>query len=504
MKIKLRNSIRLRLFLQVASAFVICAAAIIICNKYFLEKYYMSSVKKSLEGIFNQIGQLENVTDQENLQVIYDMEALKIINIKIFNGDHELLYDTNLSAMNPSSRYNDSRSSGLPRYAGDKPYFTIRSIVESREISRNGGFFEMRRSYDGTASYVVYINELPNGNIVQISHSRELVSESARLANKFIIPIIIAMFSISIAWLFVFSKRFTKPLIDMSNITQRMSELDFSQRCKTGSNDEIGKLASNINNLSDALDNTLSDLQAKNEQLQLDIEFERRLEERRRDFISNISHELKTPIAIIQGYAEGLKIGVSDDPEKLEKYCSIIIDESEKMNSFVLELLELSKYNSVSFKLEESSFTLHDFVERAVEPLMLRIQEKGIEFVSDIPGDAVGCGDVTQLMKVINNYVSNAISHAAGDKLIRITCEERGDMYRLRVFNTGDHIPDADREKIWLSFYRGDKSRNRDSERFGLGLSIVKAVAELHGTECGAENVDGGVEFWYDIKASTD
>jgi signal transduction histidine kinase len=279
-----------------------------------------------------------------------------------------------------------------------------------------------------------------------------------------------------------------------------MAKLDFSQKVKTKQNDEIGKLGGSINNLSDSLNDALVDLNEKNKRLLDEVEQEKKLDRIRKSFVSNVSHELKTPISIIQGYAEGLKLMNDGADSSSAEYCDIIMRETEKMNELVLQLLELSSLESGGNQLNTEEFNIKDFVDGYFKGIKIVLEEKQIKSEIDIIPDAIGQGDKVKLNMVLNNYVSNAIAHIDGERIIKVSLEEESDAYRVYVFNTGEHIKSEDIDNIWQSFYRADKSRSRSQGRFGLGLSIVSAICNLHETEYGVENTQGGVRFYFDIK----
>ncbi|MEG1846674.1 MAG: HAMP domain-containing sensor histidine kinase, partial [Oscillospiraceae bacterium] len=276
---------------------------------------------------------------------------------------------------------------------------------------------------------------------------------------------------------------------------------DFSKKCASHKNDEIGVLSDSINNLSDSLCATLVDLKDKNAKLKLDIEKEQNLEKIRKDFISNVSHELKTPISIISGYAEGAKLMIEgNDVDGAESYCDIIMSETNKMNALVLQLLELSTLEDGSIKINKEAFNLCEMVNDYANSNAIKFAENDITFKNEVQKNAVCIGDSVKIFMVLNNYISNAISHIGGRREIIVSAEDLGENYRLFVFNTGENIENDDIEKIWNSFYRADKSHKRDKGRFGLGLSIVSAIGKLHNKDFGVLNLEDGVKFWYDIE----
>lgn len=287
----------------------------------------------------------------------------------------------------------------------------------------------------------------------------------------------------------------------MSEVTGKMAEMDFSEKCEVTGNDELSVLSSSINHLSDSLNETLDDLHSKNERLLKDIEKEKTLEKIRKDFISNVSHELKTPISIIRGYSEGASLMIENgETESAKKYCDVIVGETEKMNTLVLQLLELSMYESGNVALKDENFDISALTDDYAAANSIKTSVKGIAFTNKIPENTRVVGDRVKTEMIINNYISNAVSHADGEKRITVSSNDLGDRYRISVFNTGKPIADEDIDKIWIAFYRADKSRSRSEGRYGLGLSIVSAIQKLYGLDYGVINHENGVEFWFDIK----
>jgi len=283
----------------------------------------------------------------------------------------------------------------------------------------------------------------------------------------------------------------------MSDVANKIANLDFSAKCQINREDEIGALAENINVVSDSLNTALTELREKNEQLMEDIEKERRIEKMRADFISAASHELKTPIAIIRGYAEGLKMNVEDDNENANEYCDIIMREADRMNVLVLNMLEQSLYSSGVKQPDMSEFEVNEFINNLLKSITPIFEEKGVDVKYSEENDIVAFADKTQMTTVLSNIVLNACSHASGERLIEITTEKQDEKIRVNVFNTGSCVEDKDKDGIFTSFYRADKAHSRAEGRFGLGLSIVKSITENHNCECGFENKENGVTFWF-------
>ena len=342
---------------------------------------------------------------------------------------------------------------------------------------------------------------LPGGERLEICMQVSQLTTTTKIDFVIFFVLLMLVLIISLLIFSVYVKRLTKPIKNMCEITDKMAKLDFTEKCPPTKLSEITELSSSINQLSDALDRSLSDLQQKNRKLQEDIENERTIDNLRQTFISGISHELKTPIAIIQGYAEGAKMFyATGNTESADAYCDVIAEEATRMNAMIMKLLEITKYSSGAYEPQREDFSVRELVDEWFTRNEALLEEKGIAWENRIPAAFVGNGDRLILYSVVNNYISNAVSHAEFEKRIVADCTAEADRLRVRIFNTGKHIGDKDIDKIWTSFYRADKSLSRSQGRFGLGLAIVAAIQQLHGMGYGVENVENGVEFWFDVK----
>lgn len=481
-----KNSIRTRLFLQVALIIVAFGAVIMFLISQFLGSYYIWNEKRILTEVGKTIKKMD-LTSQDFKSQMAAYESKYNIIIDIY-------YDNGLSF------YTTFYNAVYQRPDNVLQYRPQRMPVLSREINGDGSYFDIKLETANNIKYLVYTTRTDGGLNVEIYVQKDVIEASADIANQFILIITGAGILVCLLWAYFYSRRFTNPLIEMNAVTRRMSKMDFTQKCKPNTKDEIGQLGGSINNLSDTLDRTLHALRQKNRQLERDIEKERNMEKMRQEFIANVSHELKTPIAIIQGYAEGLEVCLHDDTQRCLEYAEIIMDESKKMNQMVLELLELSKYESGHQKFAPESFNIRNFTGKILEKHRLRLDEFNILAYNDVDKNFYGFGDVGKLEQILNNYISNAISHIKEPKRLAVSCADLGGCYRLSVFNTGDLIPVEEMENIWISFYRSDKAHHREQGRVGLGLSIVRAIQELHGLGYGVQNCKNGVSFWFDVK----
>ena len=308
---------------------------------------------------------------------------------------------------------------------------------------------------------------------------------------------IVILLSLFAAW--YFSKKLSEPLMELAALSQKMADLDFEAKYTSGGSNEIGILGQSFNQMSEKLEQTISDLKKANNELQMDIEQKEKLERMRTEFLGNVSHELKTPIALIQGYAEGLKEGVSDDPESREFYCDVIMDEAGKMNQMVKNLLTLNQLEFGDNDVQFERFNLTDLIRGVLQSLDIMITQKEVHVIFRQENPVYVWADEFKVEQVLRNYVNNALNHAEGEKVIEIKIVEINEKAHISVFNTGNPIPEEDVEHIWEKFYKVDKARTREYGGNGIGLSIVKAIMESLHQAYGEKNYDNGVEFWFEL-----
>ncbi len=384
----------------------------------------------------------------------------------------------------------------------DEGYALNYETKYGEKVFGNKGY--LVKEYEGRDYEVTFLDcyfYLDEGESVDVYMQVSQVSTTTKIS--LVASFVAVMLAMAFALLVIsnYIKRITKPVKEMVDITEKMSKLDFSEKCPESSISELNSLSESINELSAALDTALTDLKQKNKKLEEDIENERTIDNLRQTFISGISHELKTPIAIIQGYAEGAKMFyAAGKADTADAYCDIIMTESDRMNEMIMKLLEITKYSSGAYEPVREDFELSPFVQEWFDRNESILAEKGVTAVNDVPDGIFGNGDRFTLSSVLNNYLSNALSHVENEMRIAVSCGETESAWRVRVFNTGKPIAQKDIDKIWDSFYRADKSLSRSQGRFGLGLSIVSAIQDLHGEAYGVENKPDGVEFWFDIK----
>lgn len=333
---------------------------------------------------------------------------------------------------------------------------------------------------------------------IPINIMDDAVTKSLKLLMIIFLPITLIILVITM----IFANMFTRPIIDIRKKTSKIRDLDFDGKLDIKGKDEITDLANCVNSLSDKIENTLIELNSKNLILQDLIEKERENEVIRREFVSSVSHELKSPIAVISGYSQALKEGIITSKEDVEYYISVIDEEADRMQVIVNDLLDLYKLESNTFRLEIKEVEIGNLVQKIIRKNLLRFEELNINVESNIENILVMADDI-RLEQAVQNYINNALSHVDLEKCIKIDVIKRDRKVRISVYNSGEAIDDRNIEKIWQGFVRLDKVRNYKEKRVGLGLAIVKQIMKLHHGNCGVNNKDNGVEFWIELDIIT-
>jgi len=467
-------------------------------NNSFLEKYYISDKQNALLNAYQVINTAieEETLDTEEfglelqgLSARYNMDILILDadsqTLKYAGGDPETaklhLWDNLFLRERPNGKLSINMYTKLLRE--DENY---RIEIVSDRILKNEN--------------VEMWGTLENGNFFIIRTALESIRDSVRLANRFLayVGAIAAVASGVIIWLV--SRKITRPILQLANISERMAHLDFDVRYEGRDKNEIALLGDNINKMSQVLENTISELKTANNELQKDIQKKNEIEQMRTEFLSNVSHELKTPLAIISGYAEGLAEGISEDEESRNLYCSVVCDEAAKMNTLVQKLLTLNQLEFGNEPVNMERFDLVTLVKNRVQAADILLKQNGIKMQLMEHSPIYVWGDEFKVAEVVTNYLSNAIHHCKGDKIIDIRFSEHDGKIRMTCFNTGNPIPEESVSHIWEKFYKVDKARTREYGGNGIGLSIVKAVMESMNQAYGVDNYTNGVAFWFELE----
>ena len=463
--------------------------ALLVINMNFLEPYYISNKKTEF---VNMYGSLRNAMESGTIE--QQDEAEELWHMAEKNNMSYLIVDEDKARMFTNVHDMDMLQKQLAGYL-------LNQVQKKSRILDSTEEYQLTRSRSpwNKEEYIEMWGEFADGSIFLIRSPIESIRESDSISNRFLIIIGCFMIVICTVLIWYFSKRLTDPILELAALSERMANLDFEAKYTSGGKNEIGNLGDNFNRMSAKLESTISELKSANNCLMKDIEQKEKLEQMRNDFLGNVSHELKTPIALIQGYAEGLKEGVSDDSESREFYCDVIMDEASKMNQMVKNLLALNQLEFGDEDIQFERFDLTAVIRGILQSMEILAQQDDMRVIFRQQEPVYVWADEFKVEQVVRNYVSNAFHHAGLEKVIEVRIKRQDDRARITVFNTGAPIPEKDVVHIWDKFYKVDKAHTREYGGNGIGLSIVKAIMESFHQKYGVNNYENGVEFWFEL-----
>ena len=536
------HSIKFKITLLLVVTVTCLVAMLIGFNSIFSEKVYMNRKQKSMINSYENVNEImqkytdlqidkdtmcadmENISTAKGISVLVvdsswctiyvstqgDDSMMERLRMSIFNGDIFKNNGSQDKAPEPKDQEDDSDN---PADKDDKKEHRKRlediidmsgtSLVENRTIISSNDNYTLQKVYDERLGdyYLEIWGTLDNGYSIILRTPIQGIKDNVNISTTLIKYVGGAILAVGIIAAFVVSTYITRPIKQLSNIAEKMSEMDFNARYEGSDKGEIGLLGKSMNNMSEKLEQNIAELKKANLELKKDIDKKEKLEIMRTDFLSNVSHELKTPIALIQGYAEGLKEGITDDPESMEFYCDVIMDEANKMNTMVKRLLTLNQIEFGNNQVNMERFDITEMIRNMVESSKILVEKQEVKIIFDEPETHVWA-DEFMIEEVVNNYLSNARNHVTDGGIIKVSYCRHGNDVRIKVFNTGDHIPQEDIDKLWVKFYKVDKARTREYGGSGIGLSIVEATMKAHGKDYGVANVEGGVEFYFDVESA--
>lgn len=456
-------------------------------NSVFLDEYYIHSKLRIIHNAYEAIRQAANSDAYASDEFAEQLEIIcSVSNIAV------CIMDSNSQTKYQSVNGGAELELQLFHYL-----FGMRE--ETSRVLDEGDDYIIQVVQTGKKEYVVMYGQLNSGISFIMRTPLESIRESADIANRFFTYVGLAGTMIGAVIIWLVAGRIAKPIQTLNEISEHMVQLDFEVKYTGHEKNEIGRLGENINILSDSLEHAISELKTANNELKKDIEKKEAIDEMRKEFLANVSHELKTPIALIQGYAEGLSEGITDAPESREYYCNVIIDEASKMNSMVKKLMTLNQLEFGNDVVNFDRFDLTMLIRNCIQSAGILTNKSEIQVCMDEYPAVYVWADEFKVEEVFTNYFSNAIHHCTGDKKIVITISDKGNTVRVSVFNTGEPIPEESISYIWDKFYKVDKARTREYGGSGIGLSIVKAIMESMNQNYGVENYRNGVVFWFEL-----
>lgn len=507
------KSVRSRLTVTFIGLIAVILAVIWGVNKWYLEDFYVTKKVQALNAMYTAIDAQIAENKDNGITIEEAMERDRDANGNITEGNLQRLIRNFSDSANVSVLIIDNSTEDATVYSTSRDTKFLKDRVdryifgwakEKYTILEENEQYKIQKTYDPQRESM-YLESwgffTDNSTAFIMSAPLSSVGESVRLANQFLLYVGIIAAAIGGLVIYLTARQISKPIYRLSNLSERMSNLDFEAKYEPEKHEmeEIQVLGNSMNTLSERLEETISELKSANNQLTKDIEEKTKIDEMRKEFIANVSHELKTPIALIQGYAEGLQEGMGEEKESRDYYCDVIVDEANKMNQMVKQLLTLSSLESGNDKPVMDRFNLTELIKGVVNASKILIEQNQIQVEFDDQTPVYVWADEFKIEQVVTNYLSNAIHHIDGEKKIIIRMIPENGLVRVSVFNTGTPIPEEAIPNLWTKFYKVDKARTRAYGGTGIGLSIVKAIMDAHNQQYGVKNWENGVEFWFTL-----
>lgn len=490
-KIKLKEQLGGRINMQMIGGLVtmilLLVLVIFLLNRLFLSEFYLREKQQTLKNSYEQLNKAAASLQLYQEDYRYTMERL--------------CANDNLSivVIAPNGRVLIASESDTSVML-DQLYGAI--FKDEGKIIDTTDFYTLRLQNNAKMKedYLLLIGSLSDGNMILIRTAVQSMEDAAKVSGRFLLYAALVVCFVGIVYATVFTKKMMEPVHEMNRLAKRMASLDFEASYRTREHpNELDELGEHLNDLSGALEKNIAKLKKANADLRADLKIREENEKMRQEFLSNVSHELKTPLALILGYAEGLVSDVSEDKEERRQYCEVIIDETQKMSRLVSELLTLNELEFSVSDYQPERFDIVEMIYGFLQANQILFDQNGIgiSFLNKTP--IYVWGDVFRVEQVLTNYLSNAVHYAAGDKHIDIRVEENEAEVCVHVFNSGEPIDEDKLPYIWDKFYKADEARSREYGGSGIGLSVVKAIMESMGKSYGADNYDNGVDFWFTL-----
>ena len=487
-----KYSIRKQMMVIFVGLILFLLILLVSVNGLFSEWYYIQNKKMDLMNVYHEVytvqkkGMLKDSDEIEKINRMAEKNNLSILAIQVVSGEIAVEY-TNVNdsqkLMDQMYSYVFNRVSGYAKVMKQTATYVI---SRTRDVREGGEYLEMWGEF-ADSGYMLMRSPL------------ESIRANVGISNEFILYTGILMVLVGTLLVWFFSRRISEPILELAELSKKMAKLDFNVKYTRGGDDEIAVLGESFNTMADELETTISELKTANYELQKDIRKKEQIETMRTEFIGNVSHELKTPIALIQGYAEGLKDGITDDPESMDFYCDVIIDEANKVNRMVKNLLTLNQLELGKDETQFERIDITSLISGVVQSVEILAKQKEVQIQMNTSEPVYVWADEFKIEQVVRNYISNALNHVDENCIVEIRIEEVEEKVRVSVFNSGNPIPEEDIGHIWDKFYKVDKAHTREYGGNGIGLSIVKAIMESFHQKYGVKNYENGVKFWFEL-----
>ncbi|MCU5296863.1 sensor histidine kinase [Bacillus paranthracis] len=455
------NKLGKKLFLSISLTVILIFTISLLIINYLLPKY---NIYKTRENLNEFTVQIQNTPVNELEDVIRTIESENNVTFAYTS------INQSEDDMNESLRMQLTKK----KVVLNKLWITKDAIMKVKVEGQSNKLYDQEKlKASFFAKYIAKDNTIILMG-TSIAHSNEII----KTLNTFYLYILCFSLLLIILLVWILSKIITTPLKELSDVAQDISHLKF-KRTKVKTNDEIGELADSINIMSDTLHEAHQDLTDRNEHL--------------KRFMGDVTHELKTPIALVKAYSMGIKDGLDDGT-----YVDTIIKQTDQISNLIEELLQFSKLERDVLQKEE--FPIEPLVRSIIDKHKIELESKEIQLQtnSNIKNQVI-YADLNKMGMVFQNLISNAIKYTTNQNII-IALEERNKSVYFQIKNgiNAEQIKDVD--KIWEPFYVLDSSRSKEKSGTGLGLAIVKSILERHGFDYGVSTKEGEIRFYITMK----
>ena len=439
---------------------------------FFLERYYQSAKIRDITDAANQIIQAYGTDQQEvtNRSLAFDNSLCIVITDEMGNP---IVMENNMGAYSHLNKIiNKGYGIGLFKMISklkqsDDNYIT--------KIAQNENFKSKEIFYCTS----IYTDDSDKQAYLFIESSIEPIDSTVSIIREQLIYITIILFELAFIVTMYISKRLSKPIVDITNTAKKFGEGDYTVEFNGHGYCEIEELSTVLNNAKDEI---------------------QKVSELRKDLIANISHDLRTPLTMIKSYAEMIRDLSGNNPKKREQHLKVIIDEADRLNMLVGDLLSLSRMQSGKMVLHPGNFNITQATRSILNTYKIMEDEEGYTFKLNCSANYIVNGDEEKIKQVISNLVTNAIKFAGEDKTIILSLKRRGKYVICRVEDHGVGIAPEELNHVWERYYRASSNMVRSSEGSGLGLSIVKEILTLHKSNFGVDStVSKGTTFWFEL-----
>lgn len=477
------RSLAVKLIVMINIVLVLVFLLLIVFVDHTLQKHYFHQKKSELVDFVQVVQESSLPIESSHYKDVHGGEAILF----------EIHHTGNENEFNAEIRENLVNR----RIQFSKLWFPHDKIMQAQK-GQNLGYFARQPLLK--THLLVRIFQTENQRMVFAGFSLANIEETLSTIKSYLFYLALMSMIFASALMSLISYWISKPISLIAEKTRRMAMLDFSGDLRINTRDELNELGGNVNFLANKLQRSLFELKRANEKMEESLEQRVQVDLFRKEFIANVSHELKTPLALISAYSQGLLDNIEHEGRRID-FCSIIIDEVQKMSSLVQELLELAELESGRVHLEISFEKIKDVISKIASKFELDFREKDILFEENIDNVKVYM-DKTKIEKVVINIISNAVSFVDIGGAIRVSSEIRGDLMCVKVSNSGSNIAEENMENIWRPFARENPSGNKKYGGSGLGLAITKNILKLHESEFGVKNIEDGVEFHFSLSLS--